>query len=113
MSAETTVPLSTTAGLADSTILTATSTKVPQVTTSVQDLTTAAAVAGENDLEVEVANTWSNRLTGDAQGAGDQFARTNVPWSKDTPLQPSGLLGPVQILAGEGVRWPAVVEAKR
>ncbi|MBI4876084.1 MAG: hypothetical protein HY822_15715 [Acidobacteria bacterium] len=63
---------------------------------------TGAAKPGQNRLEVRVANTWSNRLTGDARSAGGKrYCRTNVPWSKDTPLLESGLLGPVRILTLE------------
>ncbi|WP_416865301.1 MAG: glycosyl hydrolase [Imperialibacter sp.] len=58
---------------------------------------------GTNTLSVRVANTWSNRLTGDAI-TGEQFTNTNItnanknltPW-KDVPLKKSGLLGPVQL----------------
>ncbi|MHC4518161.1 MAG: glycosylhydrolase-like jelly roll fold domain-containing protein, partial [Planctomycetota bacterium] len=67
---------------------------------------------GENRLVVEVANTWSNRLVGDARDPdGKQFCRTNMdksltweaPW-KDTPLLESGLLGPVRLIStGIGV----------
>lgn len=62
--------------------------------------------AGTNELVVEVANTWSNRLAGDARSPdGPKFCRTNidrsltwqVPW-KDTPLLDSGLLGPVRLI---------------
>ncbi|MEK7403905.1 MAG: glycosylhydrolase-like jelly roll fold domain-containing protein, partial [Acidobacteriota bacterium] len=60
---------------------------------------TEAAKPGANLLEVEVANTWSNRLTGDAQPNAAGLTRTNVRWSATTPLLPSGLLGPVRILA--------------
>ena len=67
---------------------------------------TDAVKAGTNQLVVEVANTWSNRLVGDAQNPdGKQYCRTNmdksltwqVPW-KETPLLESGLLGPVQLM---------------
>ena len=67
---------------------------------------TDALKAGTNQLLVEVANTWSNRLVGDAQDPdGKQFCRTNmdksltwqVPW-KETPLLESGLLGPVRLV---------------
>lgn len=68
---------------------------------------TPAAKAGENLLEVEVANTWSNRLTGDAQGAAKKYTNTNVIWRKDMPLMPSGLLGPVRLLAGSVEGLPA------
>ena len=68
---------------------------------------TDAVKAGTNELVVEVANTWSNRLVGDAQNAdGKPFCRTNivksltfqVPW-KETPLLESGLLGPVKLIS--------------
>lgn len=61
---------------------------------------------GENRLVVEVANTWSNRLVGDAALPSEQrIARTNItrsgtpskPW-KDVPLHDSGLLGPVRLV---------------
>lgn len=68
---------------------------------------TSAAKAGSNDLEIEVANTWLNRLTGDAQGAGPRYTKTSIPWRKDTPLLPSGLLGPARILAGIDANEPA------
>jgi hypothetical protein len=56
---------------------------------------------GDNTLTIEVANTWSNRLTGDAI-TGQKYTSTNitvvdkVPWAK-LPLLESGLLGPVGI----------------
>jgi len=65
---------------------------------------TRAARAGWNALEVEVANTWSNRITGDALSAGAKLTRTYLPWKKDTPLLPSGLLGPVRVVAQESIR---------
>jgi len=66
---------------------------------------TKAAKPGTNELVVEVANTWSNRLAGDARSEGKDFCRTNIaksltwqaPW-KETPLLESGLLGPVRLL---------------
>ncbi|MBI3683166.1 MAG: hypothetical protein HY235_22570 [Acidobacteria bacterium] len=59
---------------------------------------TRALRPGVNSLEVEVANTWSNRLTGETINNGAKIARTNARWSKATPLLPSGLLGPVRIV---------------
>lgn len=76
---------------------------------------TNALRAGTNELVVEVANTWSNRLVGDAQSPdGKKFCRTNidksltwqVPW-KETPLLESGLLGPVRLSAGPARTDPA------
>jgi hypothetical protein len=77
---------------------------------------TDAARPGKNKLVIEVANTWSNRLTGDANSPRDQrYCRTNigksltwqVPW-KETPLLESGLLGPVGLITAKKVNidWP-------
>jgi len=64
---------------------------------------------GDNLLTVEVANTWSNRLTGDAI-TGQKYTNTNItttivpgldkiyiPW-KEVPLIRSGLFGPVSLM---------------
>jgi hypothetical protein len=75
---------------------------------------TPALRSGENHLTVTVANTWNNRLVGDAQLPEDQrFCQTNMqqsrtwrmPW-KDTPLIESGLLGPVQLVWVRQLRVP-------
>jgi hypothetical protein len=68
---------------------------------------------GDNSLTVEVANTWSNRLTGDAI-TGESYTHSNInrtiipiegmipgdqtriPWA-DVPLIKSGLFGPVKL----------------
>ncbi|MDR1201827.1 MAG: hypothetical protein LBL58_09405 [Tannerellaceae bacterium] len=77
---------------------------------------------GLNDLEVRITNLWPNRLIGDEYLSGDfewngwqikqwpEWLLNNTPrsskrttfatwkhWSKDSLLQPSGLLGPVVI----------------
>jgi hypothetical protein len=67
-----------------------------------------AILAGDNVLVVEIANTWSNRIVGDAV-RGEKFTSTNititnikglnkiyVPWAQ-VPLIESGLFGPVKI----------------
>ncbi|MFV1965735.1 MAG: glycosyl hydrolase [Pirellulaceae bacterium] len=61
---------------------------------------TANARAEENRLEIEVANLWPNRLIGDkALPPERRVASTNFnPYQADSPLLPSGLLGPVRIL---------------
>ena len=53
--------------------------------------------AGVNAIEVEVTNLWPNRLIGDAQSPnGKHYTWTNIrKYTKDSPLLPSGLLGPV------------------
>lgn len=67
---------------------------------------TDAVKTGSNRLEVEVANTWANRLVGDARLPEDQrLCRTNItgsgtprkPW-REVPLRESGLLGPVRLV---------------
>ena len=73
---------------------------------------------GENLLEIEVVNRWSNRMIGDKQPAdanvrevngppgflggqkikaGRYTFSTNDPYKVGSALLPSGLLGPVQI----------------
>ena len=52
---------------------------------------------GENTLEVDVVNTWLNRLVGDAQAgvAHPETFTTTKSWDAETRLQSAGLLGPV------------------
>jgi hypothetical protein len=83
------------------------------------DITTALK-PGDNTLELDVANTWHNRLVGDAQFPKDMSFWGEVsPWflkneprpqpgrvaftttdyqKKDSPLIPAGLLGPVRLI---------------
>lgn len=70
--------------------------------------------SGKNSLEVEVINTWVNRLIGDAALAPDKrLTKTIVRYEKgertlrvfqafgsSDPLMPSGLLGPARIEFG-------------
>ena len=55
----------------------------------------------DNQLEITVANLWINRLIGDAGKPQEQrLTWTTVDnYRPDSPLQPSGLLGPVTIQA--------------
>lgn len=60
---------------------------------------TDALRQGENILEIEVANLWPNRLIGDQALPPEQRVAwtTRNPFKKDSPLLPSGLIGPVVI----------------
>lgn len=88
---------------------------------------TAAARPGANDVEIDVVNLWINRMIGDEQLPEDsnwkdmetlaewpewfrngakrpsgRYTFTSCrPYKKDTPLVPSGLLGPVTLKAVE------------
>ncbi|MCJ2183460.1 glycoside hydrolase [Novosphingobium sp. 1949] len=57
-----------------------------------------AVRAGTNTLSVRVANTWVNRLVGDAQPGAKPITWTAMPtYRADAPLRPSGLIGPVTL----------------
>jgi hypothetical protein len=59
-----------------------------------------------NQLEVTVANLWVNRLIGDELLSENQrkTQTTHRPLRADSPLQPSGLLGPVVLQRKSGQR---------
>lgn len=61
---------------------------------------TGAMKPGANELQVKVTNLWVNRLIGDQQpDAAKKFTYTTQQFYRaDSPLLPSGLLGPVRIL---------------
>jgi hypothetical protein len=61
---------------------------------------TEALQEGENNLEIRVTNLWVNRLIGDQQpGVENKITYTTMPFYRaDSPLKPSGLLGPVKII---------------
>ncbi len=55
-----------------------------------------------NLLEVDVINSWRNRLVGDRELPAEQrFTKTNITIRKEWGLLDSGLLGPVQILVAK------------
>jgi hypothetical protein len=56
---------------------------------------------GENALEIRVTNLWVNRLIGDQQpdAARKYTYTTQAFYQADSPLLPSGLLGPVRVVS--------------
>jgi hypothetical protein len=53
----------------------------------------------DNELKVEVVNTWRNRLIGDrTKPAEKRVTKTNIKVLDTWQLTPSGLLGPVRLL---------------
>lgn len=73
---------------------------------------TGALKAGRNELEIEVTNTWANRLVGDAglppekrittsnmqYEKGKRTLRAFQGFASEDKLQPSGLRGPVKVV---------------
>jgi uncharacterized glyoxalase superfamily protein PhnB len=60
---------------------------------------THALRPGENEITVKVTNAWVNRLIGDQQPGATKYTFADVkPYKADSPLLPSGLLGPVKII---------------
>jgi hypothetical protein len=61
---------------------------------------TAALKPGANTLEIKVINLWVNRLIGDQQeGVAKKYTYTAQQFYRaDSPLLPSGLIGPVQVV---------------
>jgi hypothetical protein len=62
---------------------------------------TEALKPGANTLLIQVTNLWVNRLIGDQQPyAVKKYTFTDfAPYKADSPLLPSGLLGPVHLMA--------------
>jgi beta-galactosidase/beta-glucuronidase len=59
---------------------------------------TDAVKPGENTLSIKVVNLWPNRLIGDQQpGAEKVTFAPNSTYTANSPLMPSGLIGPVEV----------------
>jgi hypothetical protein len=65
---------------------------------------TSALKPGANEISVKVINAWVNRIIGDKQAdATTKYTFTTWPaYKADTPLLPSGLLGPVSVVRESG-----------
>ncbi len=64
---------------------------------------TGALKQGSNTIKIKVTNLWVNRLIGDQQpNVSKTYTWTSFPVNRfypaDTPLKPSGLLGPVRVI---------------
>ena len=63
---------------------------------------TTALKPGANRIKIEVVNAWVNRLIGDQQPGAIKYTFTDFkPYQADSPLLPSGLLGPVKVIREE------------
>jgi hypothetical protein len=67
---------------------------------------TTALKPGSNQLTIKVTNAWVNRLIGDQQpDATTKYTFADVkPYRANSPLLPSGLLGPVTIVEEQAGR---------
>jgi hypothetical protein len=61
---------------------------------------TGIVKAGANTMEVKVTNVWVNRMIGDQQPGAQRITSTQS-YRADSPLLPSGLLGPVKLVSLE------------
>jgi hypothetical protein len=61
----------------------------------------SAVQKGNNDIQIKVVNMWHNRLVGDTQpNTTEKITYTQMPFfTKDEPLLPAGLIGPVKIIS--------------
>ncbi len=63
---------------------------------------TAALKPGANQVTIQVINAWVNRLIGDQQPGATKYTFADVtPYRADSPLLPSGLLGPVAVVRAD------------
>jgi hypothetical protein len=60
---------------------------------------TSALKPGANEITIKVVNAWVNRLIGDEQPDATKYTFADVkPYRANSPLLPSGLLGPVSVI---------------
>jgi hypothetical protein len=60
---------------------------------------TSALNPGVNEITIKVVNAWVNRLIGDEQAGATKITFADVkPYKANSPLLPSGLIGPVTVV---------------
>jgi hypothetical protein len=60
---------------------------------------TSALKPGSNEIQIKVVNAWVNRMIGDEQLGATKITFADVkPYKANSPLLPSGLLGPVTLI---------------
>jgi alpha-L-rhamnosidase len=63
---------------------------------------TSALKPGANEVSIKVINAWVNRLIGDEQPGATKYTFADVkPYRANSPLVPSGLLGPVVMIRAQ------------
>jgi hypothetical protein len=63
---------------------------------------TALAQAGDNEIEIEITNTWHNRLAYDASLPAAERKTWTISGPKtNAPVKLAGLVGPVQVRVGK------------
>ncbi len=63
---------------------------------------TSALKPGANQVSIKVVNAWVNRLIGDEQPGATKYTFADVkPYKANSPLLPSGLLGPVAVVRAD------------
>jgi hypothetical protein len=63
---------------------------------------TGAMKPGANEVTIKVINAWVNRLIGDEQPGATKYTFADVhPYKANSPLLPSGLLGPVALVRAD------------
>ena len=63
---------------------------------------TTALKPGANEISIKVINAWVNRMIGDEQPGATKYTFADVkPYKANSPLLPSGLLGPVAVVRAD------------
>jgi hypothetical protein len=63
---------------------------------------TSVLKPGANEITIKVVNAWVNRLIGDEQPGATKITFADVkPYKANSPLVPSGLIGPVTVIREE------------